>query len=70
MDFFAQPLVGALLATWLLNQPFTLNLWIGSICIIAGVLLATYPVGRLLRWRGGERLRAAATKPANGHRCR
>lgn len=38
--FFAQPLVGALLGVILLGQNFTTNLWIGSILIIAGVLLA------------------------------
>lgn len=38
--FFAQPLVGAFLSVLLLNQPMTPNLWIGSLLIGAGVLLA------------------------------
>lgn len=40
--FFAQPLVGTLLGIGLLGQQMTLNLWIGSALIAAGVLLATY----------------------------
>jgi drug/metabolite transporter (DMT)-like permease len=44
--FFAQPLVGALLSVLLLNQAFTVNLWIGSALIIAGVLLATVQLRR------------------------
>ncbi len=38
--FFAQPLVGTLLSVLLLDQQMTLNLWIGSLLIAAGVLLA------------------------------
>ncbi len=40
--FFAQPLVGTLLSVILLNQQMTLNLWIGSGLIAAGVLLSIY----------------------------
>ncbi len=40
--FFAQPLVGTLLSVLLLGQQMTLNLWIGSILIAAGVLLSIY----------------------------
>lgn len=40
--FFAQPLVGTLLSVLLLNQQMTLNLWIGSLLIAAGVLMAIY----------------------------
>ncbi|MCC6805407.1 MAG: EamA family transporter [Anaerolineae bacterium] len=40
--FFAQPLVGTLLSVILLNQRMTLNLWIGSGLIAAGVLLSIY----------------------------
>jgi drug/metabolite transporter (DMT)-like permease len=39
--FFAQPLVGVLLATALLQQPITPRLLIGGILIIGGVLLST-----------------------------
>ncbi|MDX1991318.1 MAG: DMT family transporter [bacterium] len=45
--FFAQPLVGALLAAIFLNQPMTPAKWIGGGLIVAGVLLALYPVERL-----------------------
>jgi drug/metabolite transporter (DMT)-like permease len=38
--FFAQPLVGTLLSVLILGQQMTLNLWIGSILIAAGVLLS------------------------------
>ncbi len=38
--FFAQPLVGTILSVLLLNQPMTLSLWIGSLLIGLGVLLA------------------------------
>ena len=38
--FFAQPLVGVLLATLLLGQPLTLNLIIGGALIIGGVILS------------------------------
>ncbi len=38
--FFAQPLVGTLLSVLLLNQPMTPSLWIGSLLIGLGVLLA------------------------------
>ncbi|MFQ3536069.1 MAG: DMT family transporter [Aggregatilineales bacterium] len=38
--FFAQPLVGALLANWLLGQPITSELVIGAGLIVLGVLLA------------------------------
>lgn len=38
--FFAQPLVGALLGVFLLDQAMTTNLWIGSTLIAAGVLLS------------------------------
>lgn len=38
--FFAQPLVGTLLSTLLLNQQMTVNLWVGSGLIVAGVLLS------------------------------
>jgi drug/metabolite transporter (DMT)-like permease len=38
--FFAQPLVGTLLSVLLLNQQMTLNLWIGSALISAGVLFS------------------------------
>lgn len=47
--FFAQPLVGALLSTIFLDQPMTLPLWIGSILIVAGVLLALLPTQRAIR---------------------
>jgi len=40
--FFAQPLVGTLLSVLLLNQQMTINLWVGSGLIAAGVLLSTY----------------------------
>jgi drug/metabolite transporter (DMT)-like permease len=40
--FFAQPLVGTLLSTLILNQQMTLNLWIGSVLIAVGVLLSLY----------------------------
>ena len=40
--FFAQPLVGTLLSVMLLNQQMTLNLWVGSALIMAGVLLSIY----------------------------
>lgn len=40
--FFAQPLVGTLLSVLLLGQQMTLNLWIGSALIAAGVLLSIY----------------------------
>lgn len=40
--FFAQPLVGTLLSVLLLNQQMTINLWIGSAFIAAGVVLSTY----------------------------
>lgn len=40
--FFAQPLVGTLLSVLLLNQQMTLNLWVGSGLIAAGVLLSIY----------------------------
>lgn len=46
--FFAQPLVGALLSVLLLNQAMTTNLWIGSILILSGVLLATVQIRRRL----------------------
>ncbi|MFN7208838.1 MAG: DMT family transporter, partial [Aggregatilineales bacterium] len=38
--FFAQPLVGALLANWLLAQPITPRLLLGAALIVGGVLLA------------------------------
>jgi len=38
--FFAQPLVGAILSSVVLGQPFTPGLLVGSILIAAGVLLA------------------------------
>lgn len=38
--FFAQPLVGALLSVILLGQAMTPNLWLGSLLIVLGVLLA------------------------------
>lgn len=38
--FFAQPLVGTLLSVLLLNQQMTINLWIGSVLIALGVVLA------------------------------
>lgn len=44
--FFAQPLVGAVLSVLLLNQQMTTNLWVGSILIIAGVILATVQIRR------------------------
>jgi drug/metabolite transporter (DMT)-like permease len=37
--FFAQPLVGGLLSVIVRGQAMTPNLWIGSLCIIGGVLL-------------------------------
>ncbi|MBZ0293796.1 MAG: DMT family transporter [Anaerolineae bacterium] len=43
--FFAQPLVGALLAVLLLGQEMTVNLWGGSVLITLGVLLALMPRG-------------------------
>lgn len=52
--FFAQPLVGALLGTLLLNQPLTFNLWVGGALIIGGVLVSLFPMGKwaLLRVPG------------------
>ncbi len=44
--FFAQPLVGTLLSVALLNQQMTLDLWIGSGLIAAGVLLSIYRLER------------------------
>ncbi len=44
--FFAQPLVGTLLSLLLLNQHMTLNLWLGSGLIAAGVLLSIWQVER------------------------
>ncbi|MCK6577806.1 MAG: DMT family transporter [Anaerolineae bacterium] len=44
--FFAQPLVGALLSVILLSQPMTTSLWVGSLLILLGVLLATVQVRR------------------------
>jgi drug/metabolite transporter (DMT)-like permease len=44
--FFAQPLVGALLSTFL-GQEMTPTLWVGSILIILGVVLSLYPVEKL-----------------------
>ncbi len=41
--FFAQPLVGAALGIALLDQPFTAQIALGSLCIAAGVLLALIP---------------------------
>jgi drug/metabolite transporter (DMT)-like permease len=41
--FFAQPLVGVLLATALLNQPLTNGLIIGAVLIVSGVLLSMIP---------------------------
>jgi len=38
--FFAQPLVGAILSSVVLDQPFTPGLLVGSVLIAAGVLLA------------------------------
>ncbi|MDZ4764315.1 MAG: DMT family transporter [Chloroflexota bacterium] len=38
--FFAQPLVGTLLGVILLGQAMTAGLWIGSACIVAGVLVS------------------------------
>jgi len=38
--FFAQPLVGAILSSVVLGQPFTPGLLVGSVLIAAGVLLA------------------------------
>lgn len=38
--FFAQPLVGAVLSSVILQQPFTPGLLVGSILIATGVLLA------------------------------
>jgi drug/metabolite transporter (DMT)-like permease len=38
--FFAQPLVGTLLSVLLLNQQMTLNLWLGSLLIASGLLMA------------------------------
>lgn len=46
--FFAQPLVGALLAVLLLGQSMTASLWLGGALIAAGVLLAL-PGNRLRR---------------------
>jgi drug/metabolite transporter (DMT)-like permease len=40
--FFAQPLVGTLLSILLLHQQMTLPLWIGSLCIAAGLVLSVY----------------------------
>ncbi len=40
--FFAQPLVGTLLSVGLLHQQMTLLLWIGSLCIAAGLVLSMY----------------------------
>lgn len=44
--FFAQPLVGALLSVIVQGQIITLNLWAGSLMIIAGVILATVQIRR------------------------
>lgn len=44
--FFAQPLVGAILATVLLNQPITPNLWVGGALIVVGVLLSLVRIPR------------------------
>jgi drug/metabolite transporter (DMT)-like permease len=38
--FFAQPLVGTLLGVVLLGQTMTSSLWIGSACIVGGVLIS------------------------------
>lgn len=59
--FFAQPLVGALLAAVFLGQGMTPSLWLGGLMIIFGVLLALYPVEALLARRRMERL-AESTK--------
>jgi drug/metabolite transporter (DMT)-like permease len=50
--FFAQPLVGAVLGVILLGQEMTVNLWLGSILIGAGVLFSIYPLDKLLARRG------------------
>ncbi len=44
--FFAQPLVGAILATVLLHQPITPNLWVGGALIVVGVLLSLVRIPR------------------------
>ncbi len=49
--FFAQPLVGALLAVGLLGQQMTPALWLGSAFIVLGVLLALLPAARLFNRR-------------------
>lgn len=47
--FFAQPLVGAFLGTVLLAQPLTPDLLLGGGLIVLGVLLALYPLERMVR---------------------
>lgn len=54
--FFAQPLVGALLAAIFLAQGMTSSLWVGGLLIILGVLLALYPVDALLKRRAAQNL--------------
>lgn len=49
--FFAQPLVGALLAAIFLGQGMTPSLWLGGALIILGVLLALYPMEAMLARR-------------------
>jgi drug/metabolite transporter (DMT)-like permease len=41
--FFTQPLVGALLSVFFLGQRMTLNLWVGGVLVVAGVLLSLSP---------------------------
>jgi drug/metabolite transporter (DMT)-like permease len=45
--FFAQPLVGALLGVFLLEQQMTANLWLGGFIIALGVLLSLVSAGKI-----------------------
>ncbi len=38
--FFTQPVVGALLSVFFLGQRMTLNLWVGGVLVVIGVLLS------------------------------
>lgn len=44
--FFFQPLVGALLGWWVLNEKLTINFWIGALFILLGVSVAVWREGR------------------------
>lgn len=49
LTFFAQPLVGAILAALFLGQTITFPVFVGGVLIILGVLLAIYPSERFSR---------------------